>query len=260
MIGPPTVVRLVGRTFFDPAAVRDVVLMVPAARQSLRWLLTPRRSRWRSRSMSVFCWRAKPGAAPAESDELATKRACVPFINVQPNLKQTVPLGTFSARRIKGMREERRLVWRVLRHWKEIADGGRFPRRDEIDPWLRGEDGANCLLIAVGWSIELSHFIVVGVNLAGALCATDTLAGVLLSSVPQVVSSRRGLMMEGVAVLRRVDIRYRTVLLPVSEVGATIDYVLGATTYRSLRVNEVRATQVNFRRLPMPRIARNSQP
>ena len=100
----------------------------------------------------------------------------------------------------------------------------------------------------------------VGVNLAGALCATDTLAGVLLSSVPQVVSSRRGLMMEGVAMLRRVDIRYRTVLLPVSEVGATIDYVLGATSYRSLRVNEVRATQVNFRRLPMPRIARNSQP
>ena len=32
MIGPPTVVRLVGRTFLDPAAVRDVVLMVPAAR------------------------------------------------------------------------------------------------------------------------------------------------------------------------------------------------------------------------------------
>jgi hypothetical protein len=95
----------------------------------------------------------------------------------------------------------------------------RFPRRDEIEPWLQGEDGANCLLIAVGWSIELSHLIVVGVNLAGALCTTDTLAGVLLSSVPQVVSSRRGLMMEGVAMLRRMDIRYRTVLLPVSEVG-----------------------------------------
>jgi hypothetical protein len=30
------------------------------------------------------------------------------------------------------MDEERRLVWRVLRHWKEIADGGRFPCRDEI--------------------------------------------------------------------------------------------------------------------------------
>jgi hypothetical protein len=211
-------------------------------------------------SLVLFYWRVKPAAAPAESDEAGDEEGLCPIHQCSTKPKQTVPLGTFSARRIKGMREERRLVWRVLRHWKEIADGGRFPRRDEIDPWLRGEDGANCLLIAVGWSIELSHFIVVGVNLAGALCATDTLAGVLLSSVPQVVSSQRGLMMEGVAMLRRVDIRYRTVLLPVSEVGATIDYVLGATNYRSLRVNEARATQVNFRRLPMPRIARNSQP
>ena len=149
------------------------------------------------------------------------------------------------------MKEERRLVWRVLRHWKEIADSGRFPRRDEINAWMRGEDGANCLLIAVGWSIELSHFVVVGVNLAVALCPTDTLTGTLLSRVPQVVSSRRGLMIEGVATLRGEGIRYRAVLLPLSENGATIEHVLGAMNYRSLRTNEALTTQVNFRRLPM---------
>jgi hypothetical protein len=148
------------------------------------------------------------------------------------------------------MKEERRLVWRVLRQWEEIADGGRLPRRDEIYPWLQSEDGANCLLIAVESSIELSHFVVVGVNLAVALCSTDTLAGVLLSSVPQVVSSRRGLVIEGVATLREVGICYRAVLLPLSEGGSTIDHVLGATNYRSLRTNETRTTQVNFRRLP----------
>jgi hypothetical protein len=64
--------------------------------------------------------------------------------------------------------EERRLVWRVLRYWK--AHGGRFPHRDEIDPWLPGEDGANCRLIAVQSPIELSHFVVVGANLAVAFC------------------------------------------------------------------------------------------
>ena len=32
--------------------------------------------------------------------------------------------------RTERMKEERRLVWRVPRHWKEIADSGRFPRRD----------------------------------------------------------------------------------------------------------------------------------
>jgi hypothetical protein len=155
------------------------------------------------------------------------------------------------------MKEERRLVWRVLRHWKGIADGRRLPRHDEIYPWLQGEDGANCLLIAVGWSIELSHFVVVGVNLAVALCSTDTLAGVLLSSVPQVVSSGRGLVIEGIATLREVDICYRAVLLPLSEGGSTIDHVLGATNYRSLRTSETQTTQVNFRSLPTSRIARN---
>ena len=159
-----------------------------------------------------------------------------------------------SARRAKGVREERRLVWRVLRHWKEIADGGRFPRRDEIEPWLQGEDGANCLLIAVESPIELSHFVVVGVNLAIALCPTDTLAGVLLSQVPRVVSARRGLMIEGGATLRGAGIIYRAVLLPLSEGSVAIDHVLGAMNYRSLRADEVRSTQVNFRRLPTSRI------
>ena len=78
------------------------------------------------------------------------------------------------------MKEERRLVWRVLRHWTEISHSGRFPRRDQIGPWMQGEGGANSLLIAVESPIELSHFVVVGVNLAIALCPTHTLAGVLL--------------------------------------------------------------------------------
>ena len=67
------------------------------------------------------------------------------------------------------MKEERRLVWRALRRWKEIAESGRLPLRDEVDPWLQGEDGANCLLIAVESPIELSHFVVVGVNSAVTL-------------------------------------------------------------------------------------------
>jgi len=82
----------------------------------------------------------------------------------------------------------------------------------------------------------------------------------LLSLVPQVVSTHRGLMIEGVATLRGVGIRYRAVLLPLSEAGATIDHVLGATNYRPLHTNEALTTQVHFRRLPMaPRNASNRQ-
>jgi hypothetical protein len=145
------------------------------------------------------------------------------------------------------MKEERRLVWRVLRRWKEIAEGGRFPLRDEVEPWLRGEDGANCLLIAVESPIELSHFVVVGVNLAVALCSTDTLAGLLLSRSPRVASARRGLMIEGGATLRGVGILYRSVLLPLSNNGAAIDHVLGATNYRPVRDDEPPMNQGIFR-------------
>jgi hypothetical protein len=144
------------------------------------------------------------------------------------------------------MKEERRLVWRVLSHWKGMANGGRFPSRDDIDPWTRGEDAANCVLIAVESPIELSHFVMVGVNLAIALCPIDTLAGVLLSRVPRVVSARRGLMIEGEATLRGVGILYRSVLLPLSD-GVAIDHVLGAANYRSLRDDEAQTTQVIFR-------------
>ena len=122
---------------------------------------------------------------------------------------------------------------------------------------MRGEDGANCLLIAVASPIELSHFVVVGVNLAIALCPTDTLAGVLLSQVPRVVSARQGLMIEGGATLRGAGITYRAVLLPLSDGSVAIDHLLGAMNYRSLRADEVCSTQVNIRRLPKPRIARN---
>jgi hypothetical protein len=72
------------------------------------------------------------------------------------------------------------------------------------------------------------------VNLAVALCPTDTLAGVLLSQVPRVVSARRGLMIAGGATLRGVGILHRSVLLPLSEGGVAIDHLLGAA-YRSLR-------------------------
>jgi hypothetical protein len=152
------------------------------------------------------------------------------------------------------MKEERRLAWRVLRHWTEISDSGRFPHRGQIDRWMWGEDGANSLLIAVEAPIELSHFVVVGVNLATALCPTDTLAGVLLSQVPRVVSARHGLMIEGGATLRGAGIMYRAVLLPLSEGTVAIQHVLGAMDFRPLRADEVRSTQVNFRRLSTPRI------
>jgi hypothetical protein len=136
------------------------------------------------------------------------------------------------------MEDERRLIARVLRHWTEMVHELGFPRLDEIDPWMLGEDWANCLLIAVEQPVELSHFISLGENLAVALCSTDNLAGVLLSHLPRVLSERRCLIVEGGATLRGAGILHRSVLLPLSEDGVTISHALGAFSYRPLAADE----------------------
>jgi hypothetical protein len=142
------------------------------------------------------------------------------------------------------MQKERRLVDRVLRLWKELAYGGRFPRRDQIEPSMLGEDWANCLVIAVQSPIELSHFVAVGENLAVALCPRDTLAGVLLSHLPQVLSARRCLIVEGGATHRDVPILYRGALLPLSDDGAAIDHVLGAVNHGTQLADEPTITRL----------------
>ena len=141
-------------------------------------------------------------------------------------------------------RDERRLVERVLRHWTQLAARRRFPRVNEIDRWMTGDDQANCVLIAVQSPVELSHFSAVGENLAVALCPGNTLAGVLLSHLPWVVSSRCSLIVEGGATLRGVPILYRGALLPLSEDGVAIDHVLGAANHRALLADDAPTKQV----------------
>ena len=136
------------------------------------------------------------------------------------------------------MEDERRLVGRVLRHWTKTLHARGFPRHDEIDPWMLGEDWANCLVIAVEEPVELSYFVGVGKNLAVALCSSTSLAGVLLSRLPRVLSERRCLIIEGGATLRGARILHRSALLPLSEDGVTISHVLGAASYRPLAAEE----------------------
>jgi hypothetical protein len=133
---------------------------------------------------------------------------------------------------------KRRLIDRVLRLWTEMARGQGFPRLDQIEPSKLGIDWANCLVIAVQAPVQLSCFVAVGVNLSFVHCPNENLAGVLLSHVPQVLSERRCLMIEGRARLGDIGILYRSALFPLSDDGIAIDHVLGAANYRPLRENE----------------------
>jgi len=93
-------------------------------------------------------------------------------------------------------------------------------------------------VIAVQSPVLLSYLVAVGENLSFTHCPADSLEGVLLSHVPQVLFERRCLMIEGRARLREVGILYRSALYPLSDDGIAIDHVLGAANYRPLRENE----------------------
>ena len=133
---------------------------------------------------------------------------------------------------------KRRLVDRVLHVWLEMAHGLEFPRRDQIEPSMLGEDWTNCLVIAVQSPVELSYFVAIGENLSFVQCPNDSLAGGLLSYLPQVVSKRRCLTIEGRATLCDIAVLYRCALYPLSEDGIAIDHVLGAANYRPIGESE----------------------
>jgi hypothetical protein len=154
-------------------------------------------------------------------------------------------------------RHERRLVERVLRYWTDLATRRGFPRRDDIEPWIVGDDWTNCLLVAVRSPIDRSHFVSVGENLtpAGtqlpngtsvARCPANMLASALLSLLPQVLSARRCLIAEGMARHQGTAILYRSALLPLSEDGAVIDHALGAANYRSMSADEAPAPPIRL--------------
>jgi hypothetical protein len=136
------------------------------------------------------------------------------------------------------MRRKQRLVNRVLRLWKELAQEATFPRRDQIDPSVLGEDWANCLVIAVQSPVKLSNFLEVGRNFSGARWPNNTLAGVLLSYLPQVLSERHCLIIEARAILDGIAVQYRSALFPLSDDGVAIDHILAAANYRLLHRNE----------------------
>jgi hypothetical protein len=133
---------------------------------------------------------------------------------------------------------KRRPVDRVLRLWIEMARGQEFPRRDQLEPTKLSADWR---IVSCSLCNRLSSFHIwslLGENLSFTHCPADSLAGVLLSYLPQVLSERRCLMIEGWARLREIGILYRSALYPLSDDGLAIDHVLGAANYRPLRENE----------------------
>ena len=92
----------------------------------------------------------KTGKAARDAQRLATEKLLVEALM----FPETDAISTIVSDTVTVL-FRRRLVDRVLRLWTEMARGGRFPRRDQIEPSMLGEDWANCLLIAVRSPVRL---------------------------------------------------------------------------------------------------------
>lgn len=144
--------------------------------------------------------------------------------------------------------EDRRLVSRLLHRVTGGGAGRPLPRLNDVDPWLIGDDWANCALISVRQPHAQSVFTVVGDKLlhrASVLvhepiskCPARTLLSVILPYFGQAVDLRACLMLEGAADHFDRPILYRGLLLPLSEDNEKIDAVLIAANFGDVRKRE----------------------
>lgn len=141
-----------------------------------------------------------------------------------------------------------RLTVRVLRVWKELAAAG-LPKRSQVDPRDFGADWSNCVMIALNPIVAKSRFSYVGSGLQTfisvpykrktfAKLQEETLLKLLNQHIPQVVADKMPLKFADSAQHNGKSILYRTVLLPLSEIGKQVDGILAGLTYREVSVEK----------------------
>jgi hypothetical protein len=142
----------------------------------------------------------------------------------------------------KDLSDERRLVSRVLRHWRELASGRRFPSVSQIGPWLVGDDWKFCFLIKLDRG-KGPTFLTVGPALVTdvaalemkpiVMCPSDTVLNGTLKYLPRCIANGP-LSIDGAATHVGAPVLFRAVLLPLAEDGKHPDGTFGAVNYRPL--------------------------
>jgi hypothetical protein len=139
--------------------------------------------------------------------------------------------------------EERRLVLRLLAYWDDLRGDRDYPRADDIDARVIGDDWAHCFLLRLtGDELAGSRLLHVGNVLLGDLPdgAPETLVEVPESALlhhaagfaDQTLAKAVPVSLGGEALLTVGRTLFRSILLPLSNDGTTIDHLLGAANGR----------------------------
>jgi hypothetical protein len=141
---------------------------------------------------------------------------------------------------------ERRLVLRLLHHWRDLSGERRFPSFEDVDPAQIPDMWPNCFVLDALGHRDDPVFRVVGDEIAKE--SRTGLVSLRISAVPkdslmeQATSYLEEVMTKEVPISRggqfvRDDgahILYRSVLLPMSDDGETISGILGAANFRAV--------------------------
>ncbi len=141
--------------------------------------------------------------------------------------------------------EERRLVGRALACWEESRGTRRFPNRKDLDTVIRGRLDGTTFLVAIGDSEDTDHVVESDHALIDAL-RLDPVGKKVVEVLPS--ATEKGLSFCRAAAelkkpiadvghftnARGEDIYYRSVLLPLSDDQETINYLLGAFSFKAV--------------------------
>jgi hypothetical protein len=137
--------------------------------------------------------------------------------------------------------DERRQIRNLLTYWLQTCGNRAFPTLADIDPDRIADIWGNCFLLDTADNREFPFFQYLGPSLAkysGVLLSgkTDwamTLLDKAVHNFKEAVEKRVPIMVEDS--LARYDgrvILFRSVMLPLSDDGKTVNYILGAANGR----------------------------
>jgi hypothetical protein len=140
--------------------------------------------------------------------------------------------------------EERRLVLRLMAFWDDLRGERDFPDQGDIDPEVLGDDWPHCYLLQVQHPPIASRFEHLGDIFRPGLpereietladCPHGTLLHAATHYVDRVLQKRVPVSLGGHANLGPDSVLYRSILLPLSNDGHTIDYLFGGANFRSV--------------------------
>jgi hypothetical protein len=149
---------------------------------------------------------------------------------------------TPAPRAMRNPLDERRLILRVLHHWTEMAIAQRFPSRDNIDPWLVGNDWANCMMLMLNPDKKRFKFYVVGANLLApgqcldgasiADCPDGTVLADMIKQLDRCIADAAPVVIEGATAHLGTSVQYRAILMPLSDDGETVNGIFGAASFK----------------------------